>query len=59
MLIHVIDGTDAHKIGDAAQFLYRVLLNKKYQRCRCHYVLLLNKEDDPGFLGRDRIIKRL
>jgi hypothetical protein len=31
-IVHVIDGTDSRKLSDAALFLYRVLINKKYQR---------------------------
>lgn len=44
-IIHVIDGTNTYTFGDEAMFLYRVLVNKAYQRDSCHYVIFLNKKD--------------
>lgn len=44
-IIHVIDGTNTYTFGDEAMFLYRVLVNKAYQRDNCHYIIFLNKKD--------------
>jgi signal recognition particle receptor subunit beta len=59
VLIHVIDGTDSKKLADAALFIYRVLINKQFQREACHYIILLNKEDEQGFYGVERLCKRI
>lgn len=59
LLIHVIDGTDSKKLADAALFIYRVLINKQFQREPCHYIILLNKEDEQGFYGVERLCKRI
>lgn len=51
-LIHVIDGSDSKKLGDAALFIYRVLVNKQFQKDPCNYVIFLNKNDLKGFHGQ-------
>ncbi len=58
-LVHVIDGTDSTKLGDAALFLYRLLVSKAYQKTECNYVIFLNKSDDENFLTKTKIVKRL
>jgi len=55
----VIDGTDSKKLADAALFIYRVLINKQFQKDPCHYVIFLNKEDDKSFYGLERLTKRI
>jgi GTPase SAR1 family protein len=45
ILIHIIDGTDSKKLGDAALFIYRVLISKQYQKDPNNYLIFLNKED--------------
>jgi signal recognition particle receptor subunit beta len=59
ILINVIDGTDSKKLGDAALFIYRVLISKQYQKDPCNYVIFLNKEDGKGFHGQEKLMKRL
>ena len=34
-VIHVIDGSDAKTLSDAAMFLYKVLVSKNYQKKEC------------------------
>lgn len=58
-LIHVIDGSDPTKLGDACLFLYRLLVSKAYQKRECNYVIYLNKSDEENFLGKAKIVKRL
>ena len=58
-LIHVIDGSDPTKLGDACLFLYRLLVSMAYQKRECNYVIYLNKSDEENFLGKAKIVKRL
>lgn len=53
-IIHVIDGTSQKSFGDAAMFIYRVLVNKNYQKDNCNFVIFLNKQDSTGFIGKER-----
>lgn len=55
----MVDGSDPKKLGDAGLFMYRMLVNKEYQKRECNYVLLLNKNDDENFLARVKLVKRL
>lgn len=55
----MIDGADSTKLGDAALFLYRLLVSKAYQKRECNYVLYLNKSDEENFLGKVKVVKRL
>lgn len=50
-IIHTIDGSDSKKLSDAALFIYRVLINKQFQKEGCNYIIFLNKEDEKGFHG--------
>ena len=50
-LVHVVDGTDSKKLGDAALFIYRILVSKQFQKDPCNYLLFLNKNDEKGFHG--------
>jgi hypothetical protein len=54
-IIHIVDGTDSKKLGDVALFIYRVLINKKYQNDSCNYLIYLNKNDDKSFFGKTKI----
>ena len=58
-LVHVVDGTDSKKLGDAALFIYRVLVNKEYQKDPCNYLIFLNKTDAKGFHGLEKLVKRV
>lgn len=58
-LVHVVDGTDSKKLGDAALFIYRVLVNKQFQKERCNYILLFNKSDLSTFHGQEKLAKRI
>ena len=58
-LIQVVDGTDATKLGDVGLFMYRMLVNKEYQKRECNYILFLNKSDHENFLTKAKILKRL
>ena len=58
-IIHVIDGTNLKSLGDAAMFIYRVLINKSYQRNNCNYIIFLNKTDRKGFMGKEKAEKHL
>ena len=58
-LVHVVDGTDSKKLGDAALFIYRILINKQFQKEPCNYILFLNKSDEKGFHGLEKLVKRI
>lgn len=58
-LIHVIDGADSKKLGDAALFIYRVLVNKQFQKDPCNYIIFLNKNDLKTFHGQEKLVKRI
>ena len=58
-LVHVVDGTDSKKLGDAAQFIYRVLVNKQFQKDPCNFIVFLNKNDLKTFHGQEKLIKRI
>lgn len=58
-VIHVVDGTDSKKLSDAALFIYRMLINKVFQKDPCNYVLFLNKDDEKSFHGQEKLIKRI
>lgn len=58
-MVHVIDGSDPTKLGDAALFLYRLLVSKAYQKRECNYVVFLNKSDEENYLTKAKIVKRL
>ena len=58
-LVHVIDGADSKKLGDAALFIYRVLVNKQFQKDPCNYVIFLNKSDLKSFHGQEKLVKRI
>lgn len=58
-IVHVVDGTDSKKMSDAALFLYRVMINKKYQSQPCNYLLYLNKNDEKTFYGAPKIEKKI
>lgn len=58
-LVHVVDGTDSKKLADVALFIYRVLVSKMFQREGCNYVILLNKSEEKGFHGIDKLVKRI
>jgi hypothetical protein len=58
-LIQTLDGTDSTKLGDAALFMYRLLVSKAYQKQECNYILFLNKADNENFLTKAKIVKRL
>ena len=55
----MVDGSDSKKLSDAALFIYRVLINKVYQRDPCNYILFLNKDDEKGFHGVEKLMKRI
>ena len=55
----MVDGTDPTKLGDAGLFMYRMLVNKEFQKRECNYILMLNKSDHENFLTRVKVIKRL
>ena len=57
--MHLVDGTDAKYLSDAAMFLYKVLVSKKYQNQECHYMFFLNKSDSSNFMGKPAAQKRL
>jgi len=54
-----VDGTDSRKLGDAALFIYRMLINKQFQKDPCNYIVFLNKEDERNFHGKEKLVKRL
>jgi tRNA C32,U32 (ribose-2'-O)-methylase TrmJ len=54
-----VDGADSKKLSDAALFLYRVLISKLFQKDPCHLIVFLNKEDEKGFHGKEKLVKRL
>lgn len=58
-LVHVIDGTDSKKLGDAALFIYKVLISKQYQKESCNYIIFFNKSDSSSFHGEEKLIKRI
>jgi hypothetical protein len=58
-IVHVVDGADSKKLSDAGLFVYRVLISKIYQKDPCNYILFLNKEDEKGFHGVERLVKRI
>lgn len=53
-IIHVIDGTDEKSISDAAMFIYKVLVAKEYLNNNCNYIIFLNKNDLPGYIGKTK-----
>lgn len=58
-ILHVIDGTDSKKLGDAALFIYKVLISKQFQKESCNYLLFLNKSDSSSFHGQEKLTKRI
>ena len=58
-IVHVVDGADSKKLSDAALFIYRILINKQFQKGPCNYVVFLNKNDEKGFHGSEKLIKRI
>ena len=58
-MVHVVDGTDSKKLGDAALFIYRVLVSKQFQKEPCNYLVFLNKNDEKGFYGAEKLVKRI
>jgi GTPase SAR1 family protein len=58
-IVHVVDGVDSKKLSDAALFIYRMLINKVFQKDPCNYVLFLNKDDEKGFHGLEKLVKRI
>lgn len=55
----MVDGADSKKLGDAALFIYRVLVNKHFQKDPCNYVVFLNKNDLKTFHGQEKLVKRI
>lgn len=58
-LVHLIDGTDLNSFTDAALFMYRVLINKAYQKGKCEYLVFLNKNDDKKYVGLNKAKQRI
>ena len=58
-LIHVVDGSDAKSLSDAAMFLYKVLVSKSYQKKECEYIIFLNKSDAKGYVGKSAAQKKI
>ena len=58
-LIQVVDGADSKKLGDAALFIYRVLINKAFQKDPCNYIVFLNKSDLNNYHGIEKLVKRI
>lgn len=55
----MIDGADSKKLGDAASFIYRVLVNKQFQKDSCNYILFFNKSDLSSFHSSEKLAKRI
>lgn len=58
-IVHVIDGTDSKKLSDAALFIYKVIINKLFQKDPSNYIVFFNKNDEKEFHGQEKLIKRL
>ena len=55
----MVDGTDEKTISDAAMFIYKMLVSKDYQKNNCHYIIFLNKNDLPNYVGRTKLEQKL
>lgn len=58
-LVLTVDGCDSKKLSDAAIFIYRLLVSKKYQQDPCELVLFFNKADERSFHGQEKLTKRI
>jgi translation elongation factor EF-1alpha len=58
-IVHVIDGSDEKGISDAAMFMDRVLVCRGYQKKECNYLVFLNKNDLPEYIGHVRFQQKL
>lgn len=58
-IVLTVDGCDSKKLSDAAIFIYRLLVSKKFQQDPCELVLFFNKSDERGFHGQEKLAKRI
>lgn len=40
-------------------FIYKMLVSKDYQKNNCNYIIFLNKNDSPTYIGKTKIEQKL